>query len=43
MKEVVVIGGGYGLYEILPLIDAINEKSKDKIKVIGILLYIYFH
>lgn len=37
MKEVVVIGGGYGLYEILPLIDAINEKSKDKIKVIGIL------
>ena len=36
-KKVVIIGGGYGFYEILSLIDAINKNGDDLIEIIGIL------
>ena len=36
MKEVVILGGGYGFHEVLAIIDSINE-NEQSIKVIGIL------
>jgi len=36
-NKIVVIGGGYGFYEILPLIEAINKSNVKKVEIIGIL------
>jgi hypothetical protein len=37
VNKIVVLGGGYGLYEILPLIEAINRSNIEKIEIVGIL------
>jgi acetyltransferase EpsM len=37
LKKIVVLGGGYGFYEIVPLIESINKFNDEKIEIIGIL------
>jgi sugar O-acyltransferase (sialic acid O-acetyltransferase NeuD family) len=37
VKKFVVLGGGYGFYELLPLIEAVNKSNDEKIEIIGIL------
>lgn len=36
-NKIAVLGAGYGFYEILPLIEAINRSNTEKIEIVGIL------
>ncbi len=36
-NKIVILGAGYGFYEILPLIDSINKSNFEKIEIVGIL------
>lgn len=36
-NKIAVLGAGYGFYEILPLIEAINRSNTEEIEIVGIL------